>query len=306
MKAVATWLEAARLRTLPLASSGILLGSALAAYYSTFHYTVFLLALLTALLLQILSNLANDLGDSQHGADHSTRQGPQRTVQAGLLTPSQMWRAIVVVASLAFISGLLLLYIAFITIPPPQWVLFVLFLLMGIAAIWAAIRYTLGQKPYGYQGWGDLSVWLFFGIIAVSGSFFLHARQLPPTPVWLAAAACGFWSTAVLNLNNLRDIHSDQQAGKYSIAVRLGFRSARHYHWALLAAGMLCLFLAAYMSFSNLLQYIFLLTYIGFLKHLYSVWQTSLPQQLDSQLKPLAINIFFCILLFSWACFYPY
>lgn len=230
------WLLAARPRTLPLACASILLGTGLAASVDAFSGAVLLLALLTAIALQILSNLANDYGDAASGADDQSRIGPVRAVSSGLLTPQAMRAGMVITAIVAALLGLLLLVTAF----GNQWEKIVTFLLLGAASLLAAVTYTvgLGGAPYGYRGLGDISVFIFFGLLGVLGTYYLHLQQLSWLP-WLPAAACGLLATAVLNVNNVRDIESDANNGKITLAVRLGRENAIHYHWALLGMALL-------------------------------------------------------------------
>ncbi len=205
------WLLAARPRTLPLACASILLGSGLAASAHAFNPAVLVLALLTAIALQVLSNLANDYGDAASGADDQSRIGPIRAVSSGLLTPKAMRRGMVITAMMAALLGLLLLLTAF----DNQWGEIATFLLLGAASLLAAVTYTvgLGGTPYGYRGLGDIAVFIFFGLLGVLGTYYLHVQQLSWLPL-LPAAACGLLATAVLNVNNVRDIESDARNGK--------------------------------------------------------------------------------------------
>ena len=230
------WLLAARPRTLPLACASILLGSGLAASADAFNMAVLLLALLTAIALQVLSNLANDYGDAASGADDEQRIGPARAVASGLLSPPAMRRGMLVTAGIAALSGLALLIIAF----GNQWGQIATFLLLGAAALLAAVTYTvgLGGTPYGYRGFGDIAVFVFFGLLGVLGTYYLYTQQLSWLPL-LPAAACGLLATAVLNVNNVRDIESDARNGKITLAVRLGRANAVNYLWALLGLALL-------------------------------------------------------------------
>ncbi|EPM5305998.1 1,4-dihydroxy-2-naphthoate polyprenyltransferase [Cronobacter sakazakii] len=229
------WLESLRPRTLPLAFSAILVGSALASWQGYFDPVITLLALLTAGLLQILSNLANDYGDAVKGSDQPDRLGPLRGMQKGAITAPQMKRAIQLTVALICISGLALVYVACRSMADVLG-----FLALGALSILAAITYTVGTRPYGYMGLGDVSVLIFFGWLSVLGSWYLQAHTLI-APVWLPATACGLLAAAVLNINNLRDIDSDRRNGKNTLAVRLGLVVARRYHVALLAGALVCL-----------------------------------------------------------------
>lgn len=291
------WLQAFRLRTLPLAVSSILVASALAAVSGDnlriFHRPVVTwLALLTATLLQVLSNLANDLGDHQHGTDNADRVGPQRAVQSGAITPIQMKRAMIICGALAFISGCALIIVALGFSSTT-----LLFLLLGLTAIGAAVKYTFGKNPYGYTGLGDISVFFFFGIVGVCGTFYLHARGFAPV-LLLPAIAFGLLSTGVLNVNNMRDIHNDAASGKRTLVVRMGARNAKVYHTFLVIGGLIALMVFASLGL-NWQVWLFLLIMPVFIIHLRRVWTTTDPRALDPQLKVLAMGTFFTALLFS-------
>lgn len=232
---IGIWLQAARPRTLALALAGVGMGIFLAGSSGAFNLAIAVLTLLTASLLQILSNLANDYGDTVHGADHGQRKGPSRAVQSGRVSAQEMRRAILVVAGLCALSGILLLWLA---LGVDGLVILAAFLLLGALAIWAAISYTAGRLPYGYAGLGDMAVLIFFGWVGVLGSYYLQALDLR-VALLLPATSCGLFAVAVLNVNNIRDIDSDRMAGKKSIPVRVGLRRARLYHWLLLIGGFL-------------------------------------------------------------------
>lgn len=230
------WFLAARLRTLPLACASILLGAGLAASQGDWDGRILGLALLTAVLLQVLSNFANDFGDAGAGTDGEARVGPVRAVASGMLSPRAMLLGIVLAATGAALSGLLLLFVAL----GGDWPRLLLFVALGSVAILAAIPYTVGfgHAPYGYRALGDLSVFLFFGLLGVLGSYYLFTLRLE-WPLLMPAAACGLLATAVLNVNNVRDIDSDAASGKITVAVRLGRRRALRYHWGLLGLALL-------------------------------------------------------------------
>ena len=236
------WLHAVRLRTLPLALASIFAGSFLAVYREVFRWEILLLASLTTIFLQILSNLSNDYGDTIHGADHKDRQGPVRAVQSGLITLQEMKKGMYLFGTLALISGLALLFLAV-----QDWILFGIFLALGLAAIWASISYTSGNNPYGYAGLGDISVFLFFGLLGVYGTYFLHSLAWDNSIIWIGIAL-GLFSAAVLNINNIRDIESDTTAGKKSIPVRIGKKAAIIYNWFLILGGNYCLFIFAFIT----------------------------------------------------------
>ncbi len=293
MAQVKDWLEAFRLRTLPLALACIGMGSFLAAADGVFRGWVLALSVLTSIFLQILSNLANDYGDTQHGADSEDRTGPSRTVQAGKITAKAMKRAIYLFAFFSLVSGLALLGIS-VRSPQDFW----LFLSLGLLAIAAAITYTVGKRPYGYMGLGDISVFLFFGCLGVLGTYYLHAGTLH---YWLIlpAASCGLFATAVLNLNNIRDIESDKKAGKNSIPVRLGRARAVYYHWALLLIGLMCSVLYVYFSYSSPWQYLFLMVIPLLLVNARAVLLKTRSEDLDPFLKQMAISTLIYVLTFG-------
>lgn len=225
------WIQAARLRTLPLSMSGIIMGSFLAKWRLSeqkhvWDWKIFALAMLVTLLYQILSNYANDYGDGVRGTDKIRMQeAEQRAVASGKISATQMKTAVISVAVLALIATLALLYISF---APDFGKEFFIFIGLGIASILAAIAYTVGKKPYGYMGLGDIFVFIFFGLVGVCGSYFLFTKTFHWDTL-LPAAAIGLMSVAVLNLNNMRDMESDRIAGKKSLALRLGFRNAMFY-----------------------------------------------------------------------------
>jgi 1,4-dihydroxy-2-naphthoate polyprenyltransferase len=293
------WLHAFRLRTLPLAMSSIIVGSALAIPYSqisatiTFQVEVLVLALLTATLLQVLSNLANDLGDHLHGTDNVDRVGPQRAVQSGAISPAMMKRAMVICGTMAFVSGILL-----ITYALGLRSMTLAFLLLGLTAIGAAVKYTFGKNPYGYAGLGDVSVFLFFGLVGVMGTHYLHARYVEWSHL-LPAIAFGMLSTGVLNVNNMRDIHNDGASGKRTLVVRMGSANAKIYHTALVVGGVLCLILFTVQASMVWQRWLFLLVLPGFIIHLKKVWTAPEPRALDPQLKVLAMGTFLTAILFS-------
>lgn len=294
------WLQAFRLRTLPLAVSSIIVGSALAFLTDRatvrgegYKLAVFVLALITAVLLQILSNLANDLGDHQHGTDNKDRMGPQRAVQSGTISPSAMKHAMIICGAFAFASGVALITVALGCSLPT-----LAFLIIGLLAIGAAVKYTFGKDPYGYAGWGDVSVFLFFGIVGVCGTFYLHTRHFA-APVLLPAIAFGLFSAGVLNVNNMRDITNDAASGKRTLVVRIGATNAKLYHTLLVIGAQLGLVGFALMADLGWSMWLFLLMTPGFFIHLRRVLTSTGPKALDPQLKVLAMGTFITALLFS-------
>ncbi len=289
------WISAMRLRTLPLAIAAILLGAFLAAADGAFSWSVTGLSVLTAVFLQILSNLANDYGDSVHGADHVERVGPKRAVQAGLISSESMKRAMGVMVLLSAFSGIGLLLAAF-GIQALLW-LFV-FLLLGGAAIWAAINYTAGNNPYGYAGLGDIFVLIFFGWVGTMGTYFLQAQTLSWL-IFLPATSCGLLAVAVLNINNIRDIDSDKMAGKNSIPVRIGPEKARQYHWALLGGAFLTAVIYTLLNFYSPWQFLFVLTAPLLVKNGTAVSTTHDPIKINPLLKQMSLITLAFVIIFG-------
>jgi 1,4-dihydroxy-2-naphthoate octaprenyltransferase len=292
---IKTWVSAMRLRTLPLTLSSVGMGSFLAASYGAFRWDVFVLCALTTVFLQILSNFANDYGDSVNGADHSGRQGPMRAVQSGSISASQMFRAIIVLSVLALCSGISLLWIA-LQQSTVETILF--FFGLGLLSIVAAITYTAGKKPYGYAGLGDLAVIIFFGWVGVLGTFYLFTHQFDLLMI-LPATSCGLFATAVLNVNNIRDIESDSKAGKKSIPVRIGRENATKYHWTLLAGGLLCSIVYVIANYKDGWQFLFLLTLPLFFKNAIGIYQKEKPSEIDPYLKQMALTSLIFMLTFG-------
>ena len=287
------WINAFRLRTLPLALSCIGMGCFLAAADGFFNWNIFVLCISTTIFLQVLSNLANDYGDSIHGADSIDRKGPARAVQSGAISPAQMKSAIIVFVALCLISGFSLLLISF----GLNWNAILFFFGLGVLSILAAIAYTIGKKPYGYAGLGDFSVLIFFGLIGVMGSNYLFTKQLNWIQM-LPALSCGFFSMGVLNINNIRDIESDKKAGKHSIPVRIGRDKAIVYHWLLIAGGLVsaCTFVAV--TYQSALQLLFMLSFPLFITNGFAV-QRKPFDQLDPYLKQLALTTLSFVVLFG-------
>ncbi len=287
------WIEAFRLRTLPLALACIGMGGFIAASENKFNALVFSLTLLTAFLLQILSNLANDYGDSQNGADSEDRVGPSRAVQAGKISAGAMKKAMIIFGVLSFLSGLSLLYFSLQSVNE-----FLAFLGLGFLSLIAAITYTVGKNPYGYMGFGDISVLLFFGLISVVGTYYLQTHDLSLNIIW-PALTCGVFAVGVLNVNNIRDIESDEKAGKYSIPVRLGRKKAVYYHWLLLFVGWASAIFYVINNFTNYYQWLFLISLPLFLINARAVWEFEDPRKLDPYLKQMAISTLIFVLLFG-------
>lgn len=293
------WIEAFRLRTLPLALSSAILGSFLAYADGKFNLTVFVLAITTTTFLQILSNLANDFGDSQHGTDNVNRLGPERTVQSGKISKSEMKWLIVVFVILSFISGGLLIFSG---INNANAGLILLFFALGIGSIIAAIKYTIGKNPYGYSGLGDLFVFIFFGLLGVCGTYFLHTNQFEPL-LLLPAASVGLLSAGVLNLNNMRDIENDAASGKRTLVVRMGSKNAKLYHASLIILSPVLSVVYVIKTWQSVYQLMFLLSVFPLGFHLYEVYQNHVPHKLNNQLKVLALTTFFYSVTYSLGVF---
>jgi len=298
------WIQAARLRTLPLSVSGIIVGSMYALAYPTdnvmtptevFNWRIFGYAILTTLGLQILSNFANDYGDGMKGTDNEDRIGPKRAIQSGVISPQAMKRAIVITSILTLFSAMLLIYYAF-RDTNLSYSLF--YLALGILAIASAIRYTVGNTAYGYRGFGDLFVFVFFGLVSTIGVNFLYSKQLN-LDLFLPATAIGFLSVGVLNLNNMRDEVSDRKSNKNTIVVKIGAAKAKQYHYFLIVSAMVLVLLFAILHSFTLDQYLFLLAYIPLTKHLITVRKNQEPRALDPELKKLALSTFVLSILLA-------
>jgi 1,4-dihydroxy-2-naphthoate polyprenyltransferase len=289
------WIEAARLRTLPLALASIFMGSFLASANQTFDLTVFGYLVATTVALQILSNFANDYGDTQNGADLAGRVGPDRAVQTGAISQKGMFNAIIVMSIISLVLGILLLKNSLGSLSGKE---FYGFLGLGLLAILAAITYTAGKKPYGYAGLGDLSVFIFFGPVAVLGSYYLMAKHIDWSNL-LPATSTGLFAVAVLNINNLRDIVSDTIAGKNTVPVRIGKENGVRYHQSLLVIGWFCALFFTGLHYQGLAQFVFLAVSPLFLKIGLEITAQMPPQVIDSYLKKMALSSLFFTLLFG-------
>ncbi len=290
-----TWISAARLRTLPLSISGILVGSSIAVAQDEFHSVIFSLALATTLGLQILSNFANDYGDFVKGTDNDERVGPQRTLQSGLITKEEMFWGMVATAVVTFLFAVALIYIAF---GSNNLLYLLLFLILGIAAIAAAIKYTVGDSAYGYKGMGDLFVFLFFGVVGVYGCYFLYSLEWD-WEVLLPSFAIGFLSAGVLNLNNMRDRNSDAKAGKLTLVVKIGASKAKQYHYVLILAAVFSIVMFSALTFTGIDDLLYFFAFIPLLRHLKRVMENENPELLDPELKKLALSTFLLAILFG-------
>ncbi len=290
-----TWVSAARLRTLPLSISGIIVGTTIAVHEGYFSIVIFSLALGTTLGLQILSNFANDYGDGIKGTDNEDRVGPPRALQSGLISEKEMKQGIVFTSILTLIMAMLLIYTAF---GQDHFWYAIIFFLLGVSAIAAAIKYTVGTNAYGYRGLGDVFVFIFFGLVAVLGTYFLYAREI----YWIAllpASAIGMLSAGVLNLNNMRDRISDEISGKVTLAVKMGERRAKNYHYTLILGAIFFFLVFSVLTSRELNNFIYILAFIPLVLHLKRVVQNQDPRKLDPELKILALSTFAVAALFG-------
>lgn len=291
---VKKYIQAARLRTLPLSVSGIIVGSFLAAYHKSFDITICLLALLTTIGFQVLSNFANDYGDGIKGTD-ADRKGEKRLIASGEISPKQMLYAMYITTFITLIIAIALIYISF---GKENFTYSLLFFGLGIASIVASIKYTVGKNAYGYSGFGDIFVFLFFGLLSVCGSYFLYTKSLSFS-IFLPACSVGLLSVAVLNLNNMRDKDSDIKTHKNTLVVKNGMAFAKKYHFMLIGISFLLSILYTILNYHSVGQFIFLLAYIPLIKHLFFVIKNKEASLLDSQLKVVALSTFVFSVLFG-------
>ena len=281
------WIRAARLRTLPLSISGILVGNALCVQAAEFSWLLFTLMLFTAIAFQIVSNFANDYGDGVKGTDNKDRIGPERVLQSGLLSRQALKKGIIWCAVAAMLLALVLIVTAF---GSDSWIYFLIFLGLAILSVWAAISYTVGERAYGYRGLGDLFVFVFFGLVSVQGAYFLQLKVISLTAAAMALVM-GLLSVAVLNLNNMRDRESDATVGKRTLAVILGAMGAKYYHYFLIlsATGILIVFFIQQTLSYN---WLILVGLIPLLIHLGTVINNKDPKTLDPELKKVSLTTF--------------
>ena len=258
----------------------------MALYYDSFDPAILIGALATTLFLQVLSNLANDYGDFVNGVDNESRIGPERSVQSGIIRASEMKTAIILFTILSLASGIWLLSSAIRNIGFEG---VSIFFVLGLLAIGAAIKYTVGKNPYGYQGLGDVAVFIFFGITGVAGTLYLHTAQVSPIDL-LPAVSIGALSTGVLNLNNMRDHDNDRESGKRSLVVMMGVRVARYYHLVLLGISMIAALSYTFLNYQSPYQLLFLITTPMLIRNGLIVWRSESSSSIDGELKKLAIT----------------
>ncbi|HBC03786.1 MAG: 1,4-dihydroxy-2-naphthoate octaprenyltransferase [Aequorivita sp.] len=298
MKKIKAWFAAARLRTLPLSVSGIIVGASLGTTNlgesGIWQSSLFWLAILVTIGFQVLSNFANDYGDGIRGTD-AKRQGEKRMVASGIISPKQMKIGMIVTGVITFFFATFLIFIAF---GNENFIISFIFFNLTIVSIIAAVKYTVGKKAYGYSGLGDVFVFLFFGLLSVLGSYYLFTHNLN----WLLllpAIAIGCFSTAVLNLNNMRDIESDTAANKNTLVVKLGIQKAKKYHAFLLLFGMACAIVYTALNYREPWQFLYFIAFIPFLLNIKTVFKNTVPRLLDGELKKVALSTFLFAILFS-------
>ena len=292
MKQLKVWLKAVRLRTLPLSVSGILIGNSLCFQHTEFSVTLFVLMLFTAISFQIISNFANDYGDGVKGTDNENRLGPKRVLQQGLLSREILKKGIVIISLISLLLAFVLIFLAF---GFNSWNYILIFIGLSFASVWAAIFYTVGNKAYGYYGFGDLFVFLFFGGVSVLGAYFVQLKTFS-YPAILLSLVVGFLSVGVLNLNNMRDIDNDAFVGKRTLVVIMGAAIAKKYHLFLLIVSVSIL-VYVFSSVSIRFFWIPYLAIIPLIVHFISVLKNSEPKFFDPELKKLSLSIFFLSLL---------
>ena len=306
------FIKAARLRTLPLSVSGIIVGAFLSKMriynhpddygitecFGCMHYEknylIFFLAILTTIGFQVISNFANDYGDGIKGTDDN-RKGEARMVASGAITPKQMKKAMVFTAVFTLLVAILLIYVAF---GKENFMYSLLFFGLGIASIVAAIKYTVGKSAYGYSGFGDVFVFVFFGLLAVLGTYFLYTKHIDFT-IFLPAFSVGLLSTAVLNLNNMRDRKNDAKVGKNTLVVKIGAVLAKKYHYSLIGASFLFALSYVFIREHSPYQFLFIVAYIPLVKHLFFVAKNTEEELLDAELKKVALSTFLFAILFG-------
>jgi 1,4-dihydroxy-2-naphthoate polyprenyltransferase len=293
------WISAARLKTLPLSLSGIIMGSFAAKNDGFWDLGIFLLAILTTLCFQILSNFANDLGDSQKGTDNSDRLGPARAVQSGVISQNQMKNAVTFLAVLGFISAVSLIIVANLDNENQMSSGLIFgYIIAALLSIAAAIMYTMGKKAYGYRGLGDVFVFIFFGIVGVIGSYGLYSKEIM-LDMLLPACTIGFLSVAVLNLNNMRDIDNDRASNKNTIVVQLGTKNAKLYHFALLILAFISLLIFISSPMLNQCFYLVFAPFVIIALHIKKVINVANPTSYEPELKKIALSTFFITLIFA-------
>ena len=293
MQKVKYWIQAARIQTLPLSISGILVGSSFAYNINSFDNIIFFLSIITAISFQVLSNFANDYGDGILGTDNQ-RIGPDRVIASGKLSLKELKKGIVINVFISITFSYSLIKYSF----KSDYFLILIFLILSISSIVAAIKYTMGKSPYGYHGLGDIFVFIFFGYVSVFGSFFLQTKIIN-YELFILAAIIGFLCVGVLNLNNIRDIENDSAMNKKTIPTRIGFSNAKIYQIFLI---LFSIVLTALLTLKFKPSYNYIFVVIGILPlvyHLFKVRQAKNPIEFKPLLKQLAVSSFFYSIFMS-------
>ena len=294
MSKLKAWISASRLRTLPLSISGIITASAAASSSDQFSSIIFWLAIATTLGFQILSNFANDYGDGIKGTDNADRVGPARALQSGWLTAKELKRGMILTSILTLLLASMLIFAAF---GNENFLLSLLFFNLGIAAIIAAVKYTVGKSAYGYRALGDVFVFMFFGIVGVVGCYFLFTQSLT-NYILLPAITIGLLSTAVLNLNNMRDRLEDAKVNKNTLAVLLGEKRVKTYHTILIFGAFFSALIYFSLKSQSNWDFLPLVAFIPLFLNIIKVYKTDIPQNLDPELKKVALSTFLFSILF--------
>ena len=293
MQKVKYWIQAARIQTLPLSISGILVGSSFAYNINSFDNIIFFLSIITAISFQVLSNFANDYGDGILGTDNQ-RIGPDRVIASGKLSLKELKKGIVINVFISITFSYSLIKYSF----KSDYFLILIFLILSISSIVAAIKYTMGKSPYGYHGLGHIFVFIFFGYVSVFGSFFLQTKIIN-YELFILAAIIGFLCVGVLNLNNIRDIENDSAMNKKTIPTRIGFSNAKIYQTFLI---LFSIVLTALLTLKFKPSYNYIFVVIGILPlvyHLFKVRQAKNPIEFKPLLKQLAVSSFFYSIFMS-------
>jgi len=297
MNKVSAWLAAARLRTLPLSVSGIIVGASLGSDGFLYKSLLFWFAILTTIAFQVLSNFANDYGDGVKGTDRY-REGEKRMVASGIISKKEMKRGIYIAVISTILLTSLLIFTAF---GRNNFLWSFVFFNLGILAIVAAVKYTIGENAHGYIVLGDVFVFIFFGLLSVLGTYFLFAKSLHGLLLF-PAITIGFFSIGVLNLNNMRDIHNDAKSGKHTLVVKWGSENAKKYHCFLLVAGMVSAMLYTYFTYESPKQFLYVIAFIPLVVNIVKVIRNKNPSLLDAELKKVALSTFLFAILFSYTC----
>lgn len=308
MTKINAWIAAARLRTLPLSVSGIIVGATFGNEHAhgitsfsscdncpfVWQSAIFWLAIAVTVGFQVLSNFANDYGDGIRGIDID-RQGEKRMVASGIISPKHMKTGMFLIGIVTFILASILIFLAF---GVEKLVVSLMFFILAILSILAAVKYTVGKNAYGYSGLGDIFVFLFFGLLSVLGSYYLFTHTIN-LHLLLPAMAIGFFSTAVLNLNNMRDAENDSLAGKYTMVVKLGSEKSKRYHALLLIIGMLSALAFTFLHYVAPSQFLYTIAFLPLLLNIKKVFENKEPGLLDGELKKVALGTFLFAILFS-------